>query len=595
MSQFTADQYREAAKKALAAGDTAAAQRLIAAGRALGQAPAPERSFGQTIYENVIGSGEVDTPGERFGAAVGDVMRSGGSGFVKGVTGLADLPGKVIGGMATAATAGLEKLGVNPEFAGAMRDSITGMPLGSGSVTSDAVDAVAPGVQGYQPSTTAGEFAQTAGEFLPGGMLAKAPMAFGIVPGLTSEAFGQMAEGQKFPANTPLIGGTDVEPWARGLGALAGPSVYNAAAKAITPNPTDPARIAAAQKLEGEGVRLTAGQKTGNVALRNREEYLPRTQQILQDQGDEFTSAALRRAGVQGVRAEPELMKSTFDRLGSAFDDLASRNKVIPDTELAQGKDAALRAYSDLTDAAPTQVLRDAAQRIDDALASGQPIDGSVYQSLRSRLGKAKTSSDSALREGANAMLNALDDAMGRSIQATGNVDDIAAYSQVRQQYRDMLAIERAATSAGENTALGIINPRQLRTATASQGRREYATGGRELGELARAGNAVMTQVPNSGTPDRLRALINALTAGPSTVAGGVLGHTLGGGSPAITAASTIAGLLAPAAKNAATGSAMGQRYLANQLLTNRAENMSPQMLAIISTLLGQSEKRPEQ
>ena len=36
----------------------------------------PERTIGQTIYENVIGSGAVDTPGERLGELIGGLCWS---------------------------------------------------------------------------------------------------------------------------------------------------------------------------------------------------------------------------------------------------------------------------------------------------------------------------------------------------------------------------------------------------------------------------------------------------------------------------------------------------------------------------------------
>jgi hypothetical protein len=560
-----------------------------------GQPKPPERSLGQTLLENVWGSGEVDTPGERLGATVNDMGKSAMSGIAKGGAALLDLPGQAFTGMGNFAVSGMEALGLPSEVGQGARDALAFGPMGTGNTAGGAMDAVSPQIRGYQPQTTAGEYAKTAGEFLPGGALAKAPLAFGVVPGLTSEFAGQMTEGMQFPENIPLIGGADVEPAARIAGAIAGPSIYNLGANVITPNPADPRRIAAADQLADEGVTLTAGQRTGNVALRNREEYLPRTQQILQDQGDEFTSAALRRIGVADGGAEPEVLKGALDRIGGTFDDLASRNSILPDPQLDQAAKGAMRSFADLTSAAPPQVLRDVMDRVDDAVRTGQPITGDMYQSLRSRLSKATTSSDSALREGSRAMLEALDDAMERSLSASGNVEDLARYGEVRKQYRDFLAIEKAATSAGEDTAIGVINPRQLRTATAGQGRREYATGGRELGDLARAGNAAMTTVPNSGTPDRLRAIINAMSAAPTTVAGLGLGHTLGGGNPAITAAATIAGLLAPAARNAFTGSAMGQAYLGNQVATGRAQTLSPQLAAILATLLGQGKEGYEQ
>jgi hypothetical protein len=48
-------------------------------------APTPERTFGQTIYENVIGSGEADT----FGEKLGQYIRGGTAAVARG---MADAP-----------------------------------------------------------------------------------------------------------------------------------------------------------------------------------------------------------------------------------------------------------------------------------------------------------------------------------------------------------------------------------------------------------------------------------------------------------------------------------------------------------------------
>ena len=49
---------------------------------------APERGFGQMLYENVIGSGEVDTPGERLG----QYIRGGTAAVARGIADVPALP-----------------------------------------------------------------------------------------------------------------------------------------------------------------------------------------------------------------------------------------------------------------------------------------------------------------------------------------------------------------------------------------------------------------------------------------------------------------------------------------------------------------------
>jgi hypothetical protein len=68
----------------------------------------------------------------------------------------------------------------------------------------------------YQPKTIVGDYAQTAGEFvpgalaMPGGGLARSALRYGLLPALSSETAGQLTKA------------TAAEPWARALGAILG-------------------------------------------------------------------------------------------------------------------------------------------------------------------------------------------------------------------------------------------------------------------------------------------------------------------------------------------------------------------------------------
>src|SRR5438270_771317 len=80
---------------------------------------------------------------------------------------------------------------------------------------------------------------------------------------------------------------------------------------------------------------------------------------------------------------------------------------------------------------------------------------------------------------------------------------DAAAWNEARGQWRNWKAIERASTGAGSATAEGYLSPSQLRTAVVGQGRGAYARGEGDLAELARAGEAVLRPLPQSGTAPR--------------------------------------------------------------------------------------------
>lgn len=518
----------------------------------------------------------------------GDVMRSGASGMAQGFTDLLDLPANIPGYVMQGGIKAGEKLGmIDPEFGGHLRDSISEFRQLGGA--GHMAEQVAPSVMGYQPETTPGEYAQTGGRFVGGGTPLGGGIGTMLTSGLASEGAGQATEG------------TQYEPYARILAALAAPSalrgVENVGRRIVTPNPADPARTEAARALMGENVRLTAGQRTGNANLQYREQMVPRTAQMLADQGDDFTAAALRRIGVNARRAEPEVMDAARQRIGGMFDDLASRNSIAADRTLSRSAEAALDTYKANTNkntVAP--IIDNIVRKIRAASARKKPITGQEYQQWRSELGPALRGNDAQLREAAKSVRGALDDAMRRTIKATGNADDLALYDTARQQYRDLLAIEGAVSRAGESTAYGVINPRQLRAeAVRSYGKAGYAGGKSDLGNLARAGNQTMTPLPQSGTQPRLAAnTIQALQGGGSGVGAGGLAYLLTK-DPTIAAAAGVAGAAAPAVRNSISGSRVGQAYLANQLMPGSVQYFDNNLQAVIAALLAEEKRGQKQ
>lgn len=104
----------------------------------------------------------------------------------------------------------------------------------------------------HQPTTTAGEFARTIGEFVPGaaalgpGNFLGNTVRYGVIPGALSETAGQITEG------------TDLEPWARVaaglLGAGAGAIQASAGAGAGVPGATGVALGILARNLRGANI-----------------------------------------------------------------------------------------------------------------------------------------------------------------------------------------------------------------------------------------------------------------------------------------------------------------------------------------------------
>jgi hypothetical protein len=377
-----------------------------------------------------------------------------------------------------------------------------------------------------------------------------------------------------------------------GGGALAGGGVGLAAPaivsgvtagvrRAAAPFGTTPERQAAAQVLRNEGVDLTAGQVTGSRGLRYAEGEIggARAASIGERQGEQFTAAALRRSGETATRATPEVLDKAFTRIGQQFDDLAVRNTMRPDQQFVQDFHAAVRDYGAMVP--PSQrapFVEKIGGDIIDALRGGRPMAGDVYQSISSQLARAArgAGNNPELRTALYGMRDALDGAMERSI-ASVNPTDAGLWREARNQYRNLLTIERAATGAGENAALGLISPSALRNATVStQGRRSYARGSGDFAELARAGEALMKPLPDSGTASR--TAVRALGTSVPAVVGALAGT---GAGPA----GTLAGMAAGAAIPKVAGALMMTGPVQNYLMRN-AGAVTPQQRAVINALL---------
>lgn len=358
-------------------------------------------------------------------------------------------------------------------------------------------------------------------------------------------------EGAQAGATTGAIVGGAVPVVARGIGAA-----FN---RAVAPISGDPSRQAAVDILAREGVPVSAGQRTGSKALQYAESFLGdaplaggQATRFMGDQAEAFTDAIMKRVGASG-RATPENVSAASQRIGKSFNDLSARNTLKADQQLGQDLGSALNEYGRILPSEQRQIVGNLATDIVDRIKAGNgTMPGKDYQKIRSRLSRIANNAqqnDTDYAEAMRAMRNALDSNMARSIAP----DDAGAWETARRQYRNLKAVEKAAAAGGENAAAGLISPAQLRMAT-SQGagnRASYARGEGDFAELARAGNQIMTPLPNSGTAQR-----NMFTGG----IGGV-GVATALASP-LMAVGTVA---APGAAGRALWSNTGQRYLGNQ------------------------------
>lgn len=370
---------------------------------------------------------------------------------------------------------------------------------------------------------------------------------------------------------------------------LAVAGLSKAAQKVISPFASSPERARAVDTLTREGIETTAGQRTGSKALRYAEGELggARAAQVAEKQAEQFTAAALRRAGVNSSRATPEVMDEAFQKIGTRFDNLAKATSVKPDRQLLMDLRTAFDEYGSLVPVSQrAPVVTKLTNDIVDAFKNNRTLSGTSFQALSSRLGRLARSAkaDPQLASALRGLKEALDDAMERSLSARSKTY-AGHWAKARRDYRNLLVLEDAAGRAGEKAASGLISPAALRGATKNkQGGRNYIRGKGDFAGLARAGEEIMAPLPDSGTASRLSAR-NLAAMGPSIVGAGAGGAYGAQGEGGLTGAvaGALAGFLAPKAVGQLMMSKAGQRYLANQLMRG---GITPEKQALITRLL---------
>lgn len=552
---YTEQQLKDAARKALAAGDNAAAKRLIAAARAAGAQTMPlrqtagtptegynppERTLGQTIYENVIGSGAADTIGERAGQLVRGVAPA----LARGAMELVGLPGTLSG----LADVGLQKIGLlpadmppSPVFSAL---SGAGLRRGASALTGGETEYVAPG--------RAGQFVSTGGEFMGGGLGGgvKNAVRFGLAPGIASESAGQAAAAVGLGETGQSIARIGT---ALGAGALAArPGAFVGGDEA--------SRMA--NVLREAGVDVSTGQGTGSQALMRMEGRLAPTGQQL----DDFTAATMKMLGSDAKVATPTNLAATQKTIVDQMDNAVRGVDIVPNTAQAQAAiDVATNYVARVPAVQLTPRIRGIANEIKALAAAGKDVPLSRLKTWRSDIGTFTVSSDAATREAAHSLRKLIDDMTDNALIAAGREPDIATLAKAREAYRNFIGVRDAATRAGAEG--GVLSPTALnQSMIRAQGRENYAVGSTTpMADFTRSGAATLRPAPTV-LPGGQRSISEALPLALASMAGA--GGIAAGLSPAVAAALAAGGALAPSVGQMAMRSAPIQAMMRDPLGT---------------------------
>lgn len=347
-----------------------------------------------------------------------DVLASGAAGVARGTAGLVGLPGTVgdylrsgIGGLMSggyrlatgSAPDPYSESGVERFFAGPTPEVAEALGLNqphplSAEAISGYMSNATGGATDYQPQTTAGEYARTVGEFLPGGVGLRGAQTIGqglaygtALPALASETAGQMTEGTAF------------EPFARVAGALVGGGIGSRLgnqAKASTPTAreirqsagygddmTEMLRNAKTSNSTYQGIvaDLWDDVKQAGTSYKVQENFgktLRNELKLVQQEGASLHSLerlrrALRSAGGGKLdTAEQAIAGRLIDKLDDAVENLSASN--IASTG-ASGKPA----LDVLKEARQTYRIGKKAQIIEDAVERAQTQASGVENGLR--------------------------------------------------------------------------------------------------------------------------------------------------------------------------------------------------------------------
>lgn len=511
-------------------------------------------------------------PSGGFMDTAADVAQSAGTGVVKGVTSLAGGSGDVRELLAKGASklAGTVGYDVAPETVSKVLKNTPVLGTVLGGPTSEVTNKVMQQATGeyYKPKTTLGEYAQTAGEFLPnaaagpGGIARRVGLNV-VAPALASETAGQVTKG------------TEAEPYARAIGAVTAPAV---AARTISPLRTPAGRQAMVQNLETEGVNaMTAGQRTGNKALQYAEsvfgDYPGAGQGATNAQrasNEQFTQAVLGRVGMQGPPTRANLDQH-IDGLSQGFETLSARNTLRMDQRFANDITRVVQRYNRKLPSQQREVINNVIQ---DLTTYGGHVPGDVYQITRSdlsRMARGARNSDPTYADALRGLRDSLDNAMGRSISP----QDRQLWNQLRDHWGAWRTIENAAKNTDDAGNI-LITPAALKEAASVKDRGRFARGLGNFAELAQSGTPVMKTLPQSGTQPR--AMLNTAIA------------SIGAGAAGAGLWPVAAALGAPAVAGRVLMSRPVQRYLGNQVIQGPSQSRQNALLKAYLAQMGVEE-----
>ena len=495
-----------------------------------------------------------------------DVLKSGGSGLARGVTGAIDTPAHLLNLGIAGADLASQKVFGNEPFSENLKSTVKDTVRGAIPLVGDlynftepqarmAADKVAPEFMNYDPKSGTGEGVQRVGEFLP--FAGKNVITMGVLPALTSLYAGKQFEGTAAEVPAEVITAIVTPILAKKIVSPQGGEITGQTKKYI-------------DLLKKEGVIPTAGTMLNDAQILAWEEATKAGRNLQEAAVEAFSRAALKRIGVNKNRVEAADLEQVYRNINKGYRDTIdsldiSKGKMVPTQSQVGDLKLAFRDYQgNVNMTTDTPIIRQVFNVLERSLKSGQSLSKNQMKFFQRNL-NAMTRKGDVNGEFARRAVPILNDMIHKNLGKEGK----AKLLETNRLFRDFLAIEKT-VDRGEGFYTGLVTPQKLATATSQVFKRDKLFGRSELGELARAGSATMKTLPQAGNyRERLNA--GGMAAGQTQASSGAAGFGLTG-DPATAATMYAAGSLLAPMRNRAMTSPMGQEYLKNQLITNQGE-----------------------
>lgn len=535
------------------------------------------RLTGRNLFEDAR-KGQGPKPQLSGSDLASDVGMSAAKGTVAGVSGALDAPNLAL----EAGSSGLAYLtgGDRETIRDTALNEVSNIPVIGKAIekyvgapnVSEAAEEAMPDVVNYEPKSTVGELAERTMEFVP--FAGKKIITQAIAPAFASY----------FAGNIKGIEGTNAQVPVEIASAVLAPFITK---KIVSPKggQLTGETKKAIEVLKKEGVLPTAGQAYDDDVIMAWEDATKAGRDLTQTAYEQFSRAALKRIGINGAYASEEALERVYREMGQAFNDTidsidTTARKIVPSNKQMDSVVETLEAYSgEVNPGQAAPIFRQLFASFKASNQTGQSLSANqikrFHETINRMTRRGDTDGDFA-REILPILKEMINDHLGK--------EAAKAWQEVNGRYRDFLAIERTLKS-GEGLYTGLVVPSKLAVATQQVFNRSNLFGKSDLGQLAKAGGAVMKRLPQSGTQPRIQAQGGVASQDATRFGAGAFGYT---GDPQTAAMAAAAGSLVPPIRNAAVTSAPGQAYLRNQLIDEFSGPMTLMRMLGASTLPNQ-------